>query len=96
MLAGWPAFLAHLATALRPLMEDPATHAAYARVNAAIDARIPALFAELPALPAEPPAPPADDVAGVRAALDAYRRTSPEMVVVGRVIERALPALTGA
>ena len=96
MLAGWPAFLAHLATALRPLMEDPATHAAYARVNAAIDARIPALFAELPALPAEPPAPPAADVPGVRAALDAYRRTSPEMVVVGRVIERALPALTGA
>jgi len=93
MLAGWPAFLAHLATALRPLMDEPATHAAYARVNAAIDARIPALFAELPALAS---APPADDVAGVRAALDAYRRTSPEMVVVGRVIERALPALTGA
>jgi len=93
MLAGWPALLAHLATALRPLMDDPATHAAYARVNAAIDARIPALFAELPALSA---APPADDVPGVRAALDAYRRTSPEMVVVGRVIERALPALTGA
>jgi hypothetical protein len=93
MLAGWPALLAHLATALRPLMEDPATHAAYARVNAAIDARIPVLFAELPALPS---APPADDVPGVRAALDAYRRTSPEMVVVGRVIERALPALTGA
>lgn len=96
MLAGWPAFLAHLATALRPLMEDPATHAAYARVNESIDARIPALFAELPGLPAEPSAPPADDVAGVRAALDAYRRTSPEMVVVGRVIERALPALAGA
>jgi hypothetical protein len=93
MLAAWPAFLAHLATALRPLMEDPATHSAYARVNAAIDARIPALFAELPTLPS---APPADDVPGVRAALDAYRRTSPEMVVVGRVIERALPALTGA
>jgi hypothetical protein len=74
-------------------MDEPATHAAYARVNAAIDARIPALFAELPALAS---APPADDVAGVRAALDAYRRTSPEMVVVGRVIERALPALTGA
>lgn len=96
MLAGWPAFLAHLATALRPLMEDPATHAAYTRVNAAIDARIAALFAELPALPTEPAAPPADEVPGVRAALDAYRRTSPEMVVVGRVIERALPALTGA
>jgi hypothetical protein len=96
MLAGWPAFLAHLSTALRPLMEDPAVHAAYARVNAAIDARVPALFAELPALPAEPPAPPAADVPGVLAALDAYRRTSPEMVVIGRVIERALPALTGA
>jgi hypothetical protein len=96
MLAGWPAFLAHLATVLRPLMEDPSTHAAYARVNAAIDARIPALFAALPALPSEPAAPPVDDVPGVRAALDAYRRTSPEMVVVGRVIERALPALTGA
>src|SRR6185503_8585340 len=66
MLAGWPAFLAHLATVLRPLMEDPSTHAAYARVNAAIDARIPALFAALPALPSEPAAPPVDDVPGVR------------------------------
>jgi hypothetical protein len=93
MLARWPAFLAHLATALRPVMDDPATLAVYARVNEAIDALIPALFAELPALPA---AKPAGDVAGVRAALDTYRRTSPEMVVVGRVIERALPALTGA
>jgi hypothetical protein len=91
MLAGWPAFFAHLATALRPLMDDAATHAAFVRVNEAIDARIPALFAALPPLPAEPPAPSTDDVPGVRTALATYRRTSPEMIVVGRVIERALP-----
>jgi hypothetical protein len=92
MLAQWPALLAHLATVLRPHLGDPRTVAALRGVNAAIDAEIPALFATLPPLPAEPPMPPSIEFAGVVAALDTYRKTSPEMVVFGRMITHALPA----
>jgi hypothetical protein len=46
----------------------------------------------LPALPAAPAMPPAADVPAVLAALDTYRKTSPEMVVFGRMIGEALPA----
>jgi hypothetical protein len=35
--------------------------------------------------------PSSDGVASVLAALDTYRKTSPEMVVFGRMIARALP-----
>lgn len=91
MLAHWPGVLAHLATALRPILDDPATQATFARVNDAIDRAVPALFAALPALPASPPMPSAAEFPSVRAALDGYRKTSPEMIVVGRIIGRALP-----
>jgi hypothetical protein len=91
MLAQWPPLLAHLATVLRPQLDDPRTGAALREVNAAIDAEIPALFVELPPLPTEPPMPSSSGFDGVRAALDTYRKTSPEMVVVGRMIARALP-----
>jgi len=50
------------------------------------------VFATLPALPAAPAMPPAADVPAVLAALDTYRKTSPEMVVFGRMIGEALPA----
>ena len=91
MLASWPAFLAHVATVLRPRLEDAATRAACQRLLAAVDAEIPAVFAALPPLPASPPAPPAREFAPVLAALDTYRKTSPEMVVVGRMLADALP-----
>lgn len=75
MLAQWPAFPAHVATVLRPHFGDAATRASGAKLLAAIDAEIPAVFASLP--------PPA---------LDAYRKTSPEMVVFSLMIRSALPA----
>jgi hypothetical protein len=56
-----------------------------------VAAEVPALLAALPPLPARLPAPPERDVAAVLAALDTYKRTSPEMVVFGRMIARALP-----
>jgi len=37
--------------------------------------------------------PSTDELAHVLGALDAYRKTSPEMVVVGRMIAEALPPL---
>jgi hypothetical protein len=92
MLAGWPAFLAHLATALRPYLHDAATLAARRQLLDLIDAELPAVFATLPALPSMPPMPPADEFPGILSALDGYRKTSPEMVVFGRMIAEALPA----
>ena len=91
MLASWPAFLAHAATVLRPLQDDGATRAACQRLLAAVDAEVPAVFTLLPPLPAAPPMPPARDVPAVLAALDTYRKTSPEMVVFGRMLGDALP-----
>jgi hypothetical protein len=102
MLAQWPAFMAHVATVLAPYVGAPGraragddpdpTTAACARLLAAIDAEVPAVFATLPPLPDMPPAPPREEFAAVRAALDAYRVTSPQMVVFSRLIRDALPA----
>ena len=91
MLASWPAFLAHVATVLRPHLDDAGTHAAGQRLLAAVDAEIPRVFATLPSLPARPAMPPAAEFAEVLAALDTYRKTSPEMVVFGRMLGDALP-----
>jgi hypothetical protein len=92
MLAAWPGFLAHAATVLRPHFQDVATGAAYQRLLAAIDTEVPVVFAALPSLPAAPSMPSAAEFPGVLAALDTYRKTSPEMVVVGRMLGDALPA----
>lgn len=91
MLAQWPAYMAHVATELQPHFAAPQTRALCAKALAAIDAEIPTVFAALPALPEHPPAPPAAEHAGVLAALDAYRKTSPEMIVFSRAIRDALP-----
>jgi hypothetical protein len=92
MLARWPHFLAHVATELQPHFHDSATRATCQRLLEVIDAEIPAVFAALPPLAPTPPAPPPAEFAAVRSALDAYRKTSPEMVVFSRLIRDALPA----
>ncbi len=90
MIAAWPGLLAHVATVLRPLLDDGATRAACARLLASVDAEIAPVFALLPPGPDSPPRP-AEDVPAVLAALDTYRKTSPEMVVFGRMLGDALP-----
>ena len=95
MLASWPAFLAHVATVLRPHMQDAATRSASMLLLDAVDAEIQAVFAALPSPPTTPPMPPAGEFADVLAALDTYRKTSPEMVVFGRMIGDALPVPEG-
>jgi hypothetical protein len=92
MLAAWPAFLAHVATVLRPHLNDAATRAAGQRLLAAVDAEIPRVFATLPSLRPRPAMPPAAEFAEVLAALDTYRKTSPEMVVFGRMLGDSLPS----
>jgi hypothetical protein len=96
MLASWPAFLAHVATVLGPRLQDAAALAACRRLLDAVDAEVPVVFAALPSPLATPPMPPAGEFADVLAALDTYRKTSPEMVVFGRMIGDALPAPEGS
>jgi hypothetical protein len=91
MLASWPALLAHVATVLRPRLDEASTRAACQRLLTAVDAEVPIVFAALPPLPASPTMPPTREVPDVLAALDTYRQTSPEMVVVGRMLGEALP-----
>ena len=90
MLGQWPGFTAHVATALGPHFDDPETRAACTRLLDAVDAEIPAVFAALPPLAETPRAPDPAEVPDVLLALDAYRKTSPEMVVFSRLIQDAL------
>lgn len=92
MLAGWPAFLAHLATVLAPHLHAPVARTACAGLLERVDAALPTVLAGLPPLPAEPPMPPAGEFDAVLSAIESYRRTSPEMVVFGRMIRESLPA----
>jgi len=91
MLATWPSLLAHVATELTPRLHDTATSAVCRRLLEAVDAEVPAVFAALPPLDAARLMPPADEFGDVLRALDAYRQTSPEMVVFARMIGDALP-----
>ncbi len=93
ILARWPAFMAHLGGRLAPLATAPETEAARAALLAGIDAAVADLFPSLPAQ-ADSPAqwlPVPDEIPAVLAALEMYRRTSPEMVIFGRLIKGALP-----
>jgi len=91
MLGHWPRFIAHVAGPLRTHLDAPATREAGERLLERLDGAIPAVFAALPPLPARPPMPPAAEFGGVLAALDAYRKTSPEMVVFSSLIRSTLP-----
>jgi hypothetical protein len=92
MLARWPLFTAYLATVLPPMLKVPEIAVARADLLARIDLSVTDIWRDLPALPAAPPMPPETDFPAVLAALDTYRRTSPEMVFVNRMIAMALPA----
>ncbi|MEQ9639077.1 MAG: hypothetical protein RIM84_03565 [Alphaproteobacteria bacterium] len=88
LLAHWPELLEDLALEIVPRLTDPATQSACDVLDARIDAAVPAILADLPALAAEPPVEGRDDVLSV---IRTYRRTSPQMVVFGRLIRQALP-----
>ena len=94
ILANWPAYLAHLGGALAPLFSAPETDAARAALLAGIDQEVANLFAGLPPISGEG-APAPEQIPAVLATLDMYRRTSPEMVIFGRLIAAALPNGSG-
>lgn len=91
MLAHWPGYLAHVATELTPLFDDQ-------RVSgecAAFAARIAALATDMPIARSDLSAPSSEQAEKIAAALDTYGRTSPQMVVFGTLLERALPNEAG-
>lgn len=92
MLGHWPAYLAHVASGLRPRFADPATAASCRDVLGRIDATLGSVFERLPQIAAAPPAPPPGEHGSVLAALDRYRETSPQMVVFGSLLRAALPS----
>ena len=90
MVARWPGYLAHMATQLGPLFDDPATKTVCAALADRIDTAAPDIVAGLPPLPDGAPDSATGEV--ILAALDKYRKTSPEMVVFHTLLRDALPA----
>ncbi len=91
MLGHWPGLVAHLATVLRPRIESTAGTAAFDELRARVDAAVPAILATLPPLPTTHPSPTPADRADFLNVGQTYRKTSPELVVVGLLIRDALP-----
>ncbi len=91
MLAHWPQLLAHLSVVLAPRLTSATSTAAFDRVRAGIDAAVPKVFEQLPAPDSRLPAPSADEKASLLVALETYRKTSPELIVFGRLISDAFP-----
>jgi hypothetical protein len=91
MLAHWPGLLAHLSIVLAPRLAGETTTAAFDLVRARIDAAVPQVFGQMSAPGSLPPAPSADEKTNILTALETYRKTSPELIVFGRLIRDALP-----
>lgn len=79
-----PGFLALLVTLLAPRFRDGTIETSVLAIRAAMDQAAQAI---VPALSA----PPAPD-SGVRVVLERFRSVIPQMIVVGALIDRALPA----
>ena len=95
MLGHWPGLVAHLATVLRPRIASAAGTAAFDELRARVDAAVPAVLAGLPPVPTSHPRPSEADRADFLDVGQTYRKTSPELVVVGLLIRDALPAGMG-
>jgi hypothetical protein len=94
-LAHWPHLLAHLAVVLDPRIGTVATADAFDEVRSHIDGFVNDLFTRMPP-PFETRPPPSEgDAASLLEVIETYRRTSPEMVIFGRLIRDALPEIDG-
>jgi hypothetical protein len=91
MLAHWPALMAHLATALPPRLASAPVTSAFDELRRRIDAVVPEVLAGLPPVPTSRPRPSQADRADFFSVGQTYRRTSPELVVVGQLLMDALP-----
>ena len=91
MLAHWPGLVAHLATALVPRLASAPVTSAFDELRRRIDAAVPEVFAGLPPVASRRPGPSDADRADFFNVGQTYRRTSPELVVVGQLLLDALP-----
>ena len=91
MLAHWPGLLAHLATVLGPRVAAPAMLAACDEVRARVDAAVPDVLARLPAIETRHPMPGIAERDHFLSVGATYRKTSPELIVLGRLVRGALP-----
>ncbi len=91
MLAHWPGLMAHLATVLRPRLASAPVTAAFDELRRRIDAVVPEVLAGLPQVSPVRPRPSDADRADFFNVGQTYRRTSPELVVVGQLLLDALP-----
>lgn len=91
MFAQWPAYLAHVAIELGPVLAGPGYAADRDALFAAIDASAPKVAAGLPLVPTDLPAPSRQEAALMLAAVASYRQTSAEMVIAGTLLRDALP-----
>lgn len=91
MFARWPAYLAHVAIELGPVLAGPGYAGDRDALFAAIDDSAPKVAAELPPVPTDFPAPSRQEAALILAAVGSYRRTSAEMIIAGTLLRDALP-----
>ena len=91
LLADWPAYLAHGATLIVPLLHDEAQKRARASIAEEIIAAADDIIATLPPAPAEYARPTVVQGQAIVSAIRTYRVTSPEMVVFGTLLRDALP-----
>ncbi len=91
MLAHWPGLMAHLATVLRPRLASAPVTSAFDELRRRIDAAVPEVLAGLPPLSSTRPGPSDAKRADFFNVGQTYRRTSPELVVVGQLLLAALP-----
>ncbi|MBT6277260.1 MAG: hypothetical protein HOI95_24400 [Chromatiales bacterium] len=85
MLANWPEFMIHVAKVIGPRLVDSQTLETCAALLEAVDASVCEPLAVLPR-DAHLPLPPAAEHQAVLGAIDRYRQTSPQMVVISRLI----------
>lgn len=91
MLAHWPGLMAHLATALGPRLTSGPVTSAFDELRRRIDTAVPEVLASLPPVSSSRPRPSGADLADFFNVGQTYRRTSPELVVVGKLLADALP-----
>ena len=87
----WPAYLAHAATELSPLLTDERVRKAGEAMARRINRAAPDLVAKLPPVPKDLPRPGPSETKAILAVLDMFKQTSPEMVIFATLLKRALP-----
>jgi hypothetical protein len=93
VLAHWPAYLHQVATLVGPRLSDPAFRARGEQLAHKVVSAVPVILQRLPK-PDHRPAPDPGLHAGLLQATATYRRTSPEMVLVGSMLLAQLPDQT--